>query len=73
MVLKLCAGKGRGQGEGKGKDKGVKRAKGLCWSFPEGKCTMRDECKFKHHCDHCGSAEHGRHACAKLLQLAKED
>ena len=67
------AGKGRGQGKGKGKDKGVKRAKGLCWSFQEGKCTMRDECKFKHHCDHCGSAEHGRHACAKLLQLAKED
>ena len=67
------AGKGRGQGKGKGKDKGVKRAKGLCWSFQEGKCTMRDECMFKHHCDHCGSAEHGRHACEKLLQLAKED
>ncbi|CAK9061320.1 Hypothetical protein SCF082_LOCUS32141 [Durusdinium trenchii] len=39
----------------------------------KGKCTMRDECMFKHHCDHCGSAEHGRHACEKLLQLAKED
>ena len=56
-------GKGKGSGKGKDMDKGVKRAKGLCWGFQEGKCAHGEDCKFKHLCDHCGSAEHGRHAC----------
>ena len=64
---------GHGKGKGKDMDKGVKGAKGLCSGFQEGKCALREDCKFKHVCDHCGSVEYGRHACETLLQLAKED
>ena len=63
-----AGGKGRG---GKGRD-GKARQKGLCFAFQAGKCTLPD-CKFLHQCEYCGSGEHGRSACEKLLQLAKDD
>ena len=59
-----AASVGKGKGKGKGRNKGT----GTCFKFQVAKCTRGDECRFKHECEHCGKANHGRSQCPELIE-----
>jgi len=59
---KTSNGNGRPRKRGRNGKSG--RVKGYCFKFNEADGCARDDCKFNHACEKCGSEEHGKSSCS---------